>query len=101
MKITALIPTSKTFGAGWSSFPCEEMEVEVVRVLRSRCDRTRQRYHYLADVKAPRLHPEAPNWLAKEGLYQVNVLRHLNPKWKPPVFENGLNVASIATLLED
>ena len=88
MKIIASIPTRMVAGPGWRSFPEDLIEVEVVRILRYRCDRTRPRYSYQADVKIPLLmHPEAPN-VVGDGLYRVNVFRKLNPGWKPPVFSD-------------
>lgn len=90
MKITAGIPTKKVQGDGWYTFEREMMTVDVVRIFREKCDRTRERYYYTAEIRPPReLHPDAARIVVFDGLMRVNVNRKLNPKWKPPVFEEG------------
>ncbi|SIQ95979.1 hypothetical protein SAMN05421829_108149 [Aromatoleum tolulyticum] len=92
MKIMASVPVRKVQLVGASTFECEWIECEVVGLARWRADRHRPRYYYQAFVLKPvELHPEAPNGAAyiDAALFQVNVCRRKNSRWKPPVFPAG------------
>lgn len=104
MKILASIPVEKiSLTAHTYTFRSEEMELEVVRVLRNRADSTRNRYYYQADVKRPlRMHPEASPYnpdgsayTAETALTRVSIIRARNPKWKPPPFPDGKDALEI------
>ena len=100
MKIIAYIPVEKVVSPGGTtfSFRRELLEVEVVRILRYRCDRTRARYYYQADVLIPgKMCQEALSaHEVTQGMTRVNVLRDKNPKWKPPVFPEGKNNVEVS-----
>jgi hypothetical protein len=90
MQILAKIPTGKRHGQGWYQETTDLMEVNVISVMRYRCDRNRERYYYEAKIKAPAcILSDAVGM--ENGTYRVNVNRKLNPKWKPPVFPDGVN----------
>lgn len=94
MRIIAPIPVRIIEHAAWFQFENEDLEVEVLRVIRNRCDRTRLRYFYEADVIPPAAtHPRALEVLgyARDCL-RVNISRRLNPRWRAPVFPMGSNV---------
>jgi hypothetical protein len=96
MLIFARIPVEKIEHPGWYTFREEVLEVEVVLVLRSRADSTRDRFYYQAHViPPPGICPKAINYLGPESVYPVNIVRKLNPKWKPPVFPEGVNKVEI------
>lgn len=96
MKILASIAVERIQrSANTYTFRAEVMEVEVVRVMRRRADSYRNRYYYEADIKRPaRMHPDAQYYL-KDGIVRVNIVRKANPKWKPPVFPEGVNVIEV------
>ena len=88
--IFAQIPTGKRLGQGWYQETMDLMEVYVISVMRFRCDRNRERYYYEAKIKAPSVILFDAVGL-ENGTYRVNVNRILNPKWKPPVFPEGVD----------
>lgn len=96
MKILASIEVERIQrSASTYTFRAEVMEVEVVRVMRTRADSYRNRYYYQADIKRPaRMHPDAQYYL-RDGVVRVNIARKANPKWKPPVFPKGINVFEV------
>jgi hypothetical protein len=96
VKILASIEVERIqLSASTFTFRCEVMEVEVVRVMRTRADSYRNRYYYSADIKRPaRMHPDAQYYL-KDGIVRVNIVRKANPAWKPPVFPEGRNVLEV------
>ena len=99
MKILAGIEVERLqLSASTFTFRCEVMEVEVVRVMRTRADSYRNRYYYQADVKRPAcMHPDARRYGHAESVVRVNIERKANPKWKPPVFPEGVNWIDITT----
>jgi predicted P-loop ATPase/GTPase len=98
VKILASIEVERIhLTASTYTFRAETMEVEVIRVMRTRADSYRNRYYYSADVKRPtRMHPEARRYGRDESVVRVNIVRKANPKWKPPVFPEGRNVLEVA-----
>lgn len=96
VKILASIAVERIqLSASTYTFRSEVMEVEVVRVLRTRADSYRNRFYYSADVKRPaRMHPD-DQYYQKDGTVRVNIVRRANPKWKPPVFPEGSNVFEV------
>lgn len=96
MKILASIEVERIqLSASTYTFRTEVMEVEVVRVMRTRADSYRNRYYYSADVRRPaRMHPDAQYYL-KDGIVRVNIVRRTNPKWKPPLFPTGVNCIEV------
>lgn len=97
MKILASIEVERIqLSASTYTFRCEVMEVEVVRVVRSRADSYRNRFYYSADVKRPeRMHPDARSYARNDNEVRVNIVRKVNPKWKPPAFPAGVNCIDI------
>lgn len=101
MKILAHISVEKVVlnERGVFTFRSEEMECEVVRVLRRKigANDPRQRFYYEADVVRPeRMHPEAWDGNARnDGTVRVNVNRFRNKRWKPPVFPEGARFVEI------
>lgn len=98
MKILASIEVERIqLSASTFTFRCEVMEVEVVRVIRSRADSYRDRFYYSADVKRPAcMHPDARSYARNDNEVRVNIVRRANPKWKPPVFPVGVNCIEVA-----
>lgn len=98
MKIFASIEVARIqLSANTHTFRCEVMEVEVVRVVRSRADSYRNRYYYSADVERPaRMHPAARSYGRDDSVVRVNIVRRANPKWNPPAFPVGVNCIEIA-----
>ncbi|SAL01562.1 hypothetical protein AWB80_08154 [Caballeronia pedi] len=97
MKIIAYIPVERIqLTACTYTYRSELMELEVVRVVRHRADRTRERFYYHADVKRPaRMHHTAMSYGRDDTVVRVNIFRKENPKWKPPVFPEGVNCIEI------
>lgn len=97
MKILASIPYERVDSPGSHTFKSRNVECTVVRLMRSKCDSWRNRYYYSADVIAPEcLHPDYPSGNAcDDGTFRVNVVRFINPAWKPPVFPEGHNVLEV------
>ncbi|WP_227461633.1 hypothetical protein [Cupriavidus pauculus] len=102
MKILAHISVEKVIlnERGVFTFRSEEMECEVVRVLRRKigANDPRQRFYYQADVVRPaQMHLEVWDGNARnDGTVRVNVNRFRNKQWKPPVFPAGADVVEIS-----
>lgn len=97
MKIIAEIPVKKVWGEGgfYFTYETKQLEVEVVAVVRIHASKNKalKRFHYEAFVKP---HPEqAKETFYNAPLYRCNVNRHLNKKWKPPIFKEGETLAII------
>jgi len=101
-KIFAIIAVEKVPVTQHSyTFRTEIMEVEVVKYLRRRCGsygKALNRFYYQAIIKRPdRMAPEydfALNAPDRTTL-TVNVTRGINPKWKRPEFQAGVNVVDV------
>lgn len=99
MKIFAHIPVERVPSSpGTFRYRYELLELEIVRVLRCRCDRHRERYTYQADVRRTlRIKDEAVSWSSLPGCIRVNIDRRLNPTWKrPATFVNNIHIPDSA-----
>jgi hypothetical protein len=74
----------------------ELMECSVSKVLRRACGSgaASKRYYYSAVLVPPPGMLIVP-YMLRDGLYTTGIVRGLNPKWKPPKFEEGSNVFEV------
>lgn len=96
MNIKAFIPLERVQTSETSyTYREEVMDVEAVAIVRySACLNNPElnRWHYMAYVKRPECVPDCYKDGVHDDLIRVNVIRKLNPKWKPPVFPEGENI---------
>ena len=94
MKIMAHIPVRRVDVSPCSyTFDVELLEVDVVRIVRYPATRYPHlnRWYYQADIADhSRLHPDACR-TGYGGTYRVNVVRSINPSWRPPEWPAGAN----------
>ena len=96
MKIKANIPVEKLIhNEGYYNYRYELIDVDIIKVLRRPVSLSYNlnRYYYEAMIIPPKeLHCDFNKHLSNDNLYTVNIVRRKNIKWKPPIFEKGVNI---------
>lgn len=95
MKILAYIPVNEIKTQNTTQQISEIREVECVAITRSPVsynNKELNRFHYSALI-IPHIDCIAKEYLLnKDGYLHVNIVRKLNKKWKPPVFEKDKHI---------
>lgn len=90
MKILASIPVKEIKNTNTTTYISEIREVECIWITRNHVslqNKNLNRFHYQALVIPHEDFCGNKFFLNKDGLLAVNIIRSLNKKWKPPVFE--------------